>query len=245
MQLPASNLTPDSQPWGREIEKELEDRESADLALADKLDEINHRYSSLLSDYNQVLVELHALYAATGNTYPPAAPEPPVEIPPAPVIKEYYSSAAWSKTWGSSSAYTGSGTDTNATYLYQGSNPENKVGMFGFDTSSVQNKYIISGGLWMANINSPYQPVFSADLGTHSNGSAPGSKPGRVNPFSVGWARGEAKWVPLERWVLDGISNGSITGFTVGASGASDPNYAYFQGVGQASPPVLKLSYNQ
>lgn len=244
MQRHQSNLSPDAQPWGRDVEVELDEAKAANGDLSSKLADVNSRYDVLLNSYNKMLYELQVLYNSSGAPYPPGPPAPPVEVPPAPVSKDIQIGAAWSRTWGTSSFYTGTGTHTNGTYLYQGSNPENKIGMFGFDFSPVRNKHIVSASLFLQNIDSPYQVGFSADFGTHNNSAAPVGKPGRINPFSVGWSRGEGKWQSLDRWALDGISNGSVTGFTIGGSGPSDANYAYFQGVGQPSPPSIKLTYN-
>lgn len=247
MKKPESNLLPDAQPWARWNEEEhaehgnnIADIQSQLASLLSGDGGQSTQIAGLQSQISSLLYELKLLYAATGNTYPPTA-APPVQ-PPAPETTMEVT-AEWSRTWGSSSYYTGTGTHTNATYLYQGSNPENKVGMWRFNVGAAGGKNIVGASMFLQNIDSPYQPSFVASFGTHGNVSAPVSKPGRANGFDVGWGRGEGKWIGIPDWAFGGLSNGSIQGFTIGASGASDPNYAYFMGVGQSAPPVLRLTY--
>lgn len=247
MKKPDSNLTPDSQPWSRRVDADrAEDREDID-ALQRQLEALIRGdggqatlIAGVQSQIEKIVHELTTLYGLTGNAYPPT-PGPPVPPPASETTVEM--AAAWSRTWGSSSFYTGTATHTNGTYLYQGSNPENKVGMWRFDVGPAAGKNIIGAAMFLQNIDSPYQPSFVASFGTHGNVTAPAGKPGRVNGFDVGWGRGEGKWIGIPDWAFGGLSNGSIQGFTVGASGASDANYAFFMGVGQARPPVLKLTY--
>jgi hypothetical protein len=190
--------------------------------------------------------ELRKLYAATGNLYPPvdATPPPPAVVPTPPTLKTIQIGAAWSRTWGGSSYYTTpSGTYTNSTYLYQGQAPENKIGMWRFDVGVAFNKKIVAADMYLANINIPNGSSVTAGFGTHGNMTAPVGKPGRINGFDVGWGRGEAKWFALPTWTYGGLSNGTIQGFTVGGNGASDSLSAFWQGVGQPAPPVLRLTY--
>lgn len=245
MERPDSNLPPQSQPWGRKNDEEHEQIK----ARQDQIDELIRQIQKAESDpvisvqLAKVTSELISLYNAMGVTYPPAPTPPPTPPDPPSSWATYEVSALWSRTWGTSSYYTGGGEHTNGTYLYQGSNPENKVGMFGFNTGPIRGKSYRAVSLYMSNINSPYSSSFVATLGTHGEGSPPVGKPGRVNGFDVGWNRGESKWVSIPSWAWGSIANGSILGFTVGASGPSDPNYAFFRGVGAGDPPRLKVEY--
>lgn len=236
------NLNPEAQPWGRDVNTELDESLTRDESLAAENARLRAKLDEQATAIGLLGFELRKLYSATGNTYPPVA-VPPVAVPVPPKLTNATFSADWSRTWGTSSFYTGSDTYTNGTYLYQGSNPENKVGMWHFPTASIIGKQIVSASLYLSNINTPWQPVVTAHFGTHGNDTAPTGKPGRVNPFDVGWSRGEAKWHPLDVWVLNGLSNGSIKGFTVGASGASDADSAFWAGVGTGAPPQLSVDY--
>lgn len=236
-------------PWIRWAEEELDERKAVDQDTISAVESLERgdggqagTIAGLQSRISKLEFELRALYTSTGTTYPPvtAPPAPPAAVEPTTIEM----SADWSRTWGTSSFYTGSGTTyTNGTYLYQGSNPENKVGMFHFNVGAAAGRTIVGASVFLQNIDSPWNSTFVAQLGTHGNATAPSGKPGRQNPFDVGWSRGEGKWTPVPDWAWPGLSNGSIQGFTVGAAGPSDPNSAFFMGVGQPSPPVLRISY--
>jgi hypothetical protein len=152
-------------------------------------------------------------------------------------------SATWSRTWGSSTFYTGGGTYTDAQMLYQGSNPENKIGLWGISAGSALGKKITDCQLFLQNVQYPWSSGGTAALGTHSWGSPPGPKPTRNNGFDISWGEGEGKWVGVPSWAWGGISNGSILGFSVGGIGPNDPNSAIFMGVGKSSPPLLRITY--
>lgn len=248
MQKPDSNLPPTSQPWGRWVEDtdsrqsgEIEKLQQQYLSLSRGDGDQASLMASMQANISKLLFEMKFLYAALGQAYPPGSAPPIPPAPSAPVTVDI--GADWSRTWGSSSFYTGGGSDTNGTYLYQGSNPENKIGMWHFPTAGIIGKNITNVQMFMANINSPYAPSFVAGFGTHGNGTAPAGKPGRANGFDVGWNRGESKWIGIPSWAYAGLANGSILGFTIGGIGGSNPNYAYFQGVGQPAPPVLRVTY--
>ena len=248
MQKPDSNLHPDAQPWGRY----QEERDAGHDVRLDNLEGQFQRlamgdgaqatvFAEIRASIDKLLYEMETLYFLTGNTYPPV---PAGTAPPeAPTYDVEEVAADWSRTWGTSSYYTGSSEHVNGSYLYQGSNPENKIGMWHFPLSASRGKIITDVQMFMQNINAAWASSFTAGFGTHGNVSAPVGKPGRVNGFDVGWGRGEGKWIAVPSWAWDGLSNGSIQGFTVGGIGPSDPNYAYFQGVGMGSPPRLKVTY--
>lgn len=252
MQNPDSNLPPQSQPWGRWNDEDHDVIKARQDELEEQLRQIKTAKSDPLlgvqiaaieAQLAKTTAELISLYAAMGATYPPPPPPPPAPPTPPSSWAVYEVGAGWSRTWGTSSYYTGGGEYTNSTYLYQGSAPENKVGMFGFNTAPVRNKAFRAVYLYMSNINAPWSSSFVATLGTHGEGAPPVGKPGRQNGFDVGWNRGEAKWIPIPEWAWNSLSNGSILGFTVGASGASNSNSAYFRGVGTTDPPRLKIEY--
>lgn len=246
MVKPSLSLNPDAQPWGRWVEKTDEGQD----ARIDNVESViagllrgdggqATQIAAVLSRLATLEADLKYLYSAT-STAPPSAPTPP---PAATAPTNYETTAEWSRTWGGSSYYTGSGEYTNATYLYQGQSPENKVGMWRFNVGPAAGRTIVAASMFIKNINSAWSSSFVAQFGTHGNASAPVGKPGRQNGFDVGWNRGEGKWVAIPSWAWGGLSNGSIQGFTVGAAGPSDANSAWFMGVGQPSPPVLRLSY--
>ena len=249
MQKPDSNAPGGMQPWIRWNESEVEELKANDSVFAQQLEALLRgdggqagSIANILSTIARMQYELEFLYNATGTPYPPgtAPPAPPAPVEPTTIEM----SADWSRTWGSSSYYTSpSGTYTNSTYLYQGQNPENKVGMWRFDVGSAAGRTIVGASIFLQNIDSPWATPFVAQFGTHGNVAAPVGKPGRSNPFDVGWARGEGKWAPVPDWAWGGLSNGSIQGFTVGAAGPSDPNSAFFMGVGQPNPPRLRITY--
>lgn len=249
MKKPDSNLSPDSQPWARAQEDKdtlqdgrLEELESLVAALMRGDGGQAGTIANVQAAIKKLQFETAFLYGATGNTYPPgsAPPAPPA----APVEQVHEDTADWSRTWGSSSFYTGtSDRYTHAQYLYQGQNPENKVGMWRFELGPARGRQITGAQMFMQNIDAPWSQTFVAQFGTHGNVSAPAGKPGRENAFDVGWSRGEGKWLPIPDWAWNGLSNGSIQGFTVGAAGPSDANSAFFMGVGQAAPPVIRVTY--
>lgn len=240
-----NNLPPAAQPWARQLTADVDELLADQNTLSEtSISELRDQVARQNGVIQDLMYRITTLYTLTGQTYPPAPPAPPAPPNPAPVPVTIQIVADWSRTWGSSSFYTGGGTDTNATYLYQGSSPENKIGIFHFNVGSAAGKTITAVDMFIANINSPYAPTFTASFGTHGFASAPAGKPGRSNGFDYGWARGQAAWIPVPSWAYSGLSNGSIQGFTVGGSGASNSNYAYFQGVGQPAPPQLRITYN-
>lgn len=248
MKQPDSNLPPASQPWARARENkdgEQDTRLSTLEAAVQGLQRGDGGQAGTIANLQAMITklqfELEALYAATSTAYPPGSAPPPPPAAPVEQVREV--AASWSRTWGSSTFYTGTSEYTHGQYLYQGQNPENKVGMWRFDLGPAIGRQITSAQMFLQNINAPWSQTFVAQFGTHGNVSAPTGKPGRQNAFDVGWSRGEGKWVAVPDWAWGGLSNGSIQGFTVGAAGASDANSAYFMGVGQAAPPVLRVTY--
>lgn len=238
-QTPKSNLPQDAIVWGRSVEDRLDELERENFALLEQVKFLTPARDTISSRFAEVNFQIARIYTLIGGSSAVAPPP----TPPAATYATVEVVADWSRTWGSSSYYTGSGTDTDSQALYQGSSPEDKIGMWHFGIGAAAGKSFTDVQMFMQNINSPYSGVFTAGFGTHGTGSAPSGKPGRSNGFDVGWARGEGKWCPIPSWAWSGLSNGSIQGFTVGGIGASNANYAFFQGVGKANPPRLKITY--
>lgn len=241
IQNPRSNAPGPLQPWIRWVENDLRELAKEDNALRQLIKTLTPSADKVAPEFTNVYYEINKLYTTTGNPYPPEAPP----APPAPTVtystREYV--ADWSRTWGTSSYYTGSSTHVNGQYLYQGSNPENKIGIFHFAIGSAAGKTITDAKLFVQNIDSPFQSSFTAAFGTHGYNSAPTGKPTRHNGWNLGWRRGLGQWIAIPKSFWAGISNGSIDGFSIGGMGASNPNYAYFQGVGMSRPPRMKLTY--
>lgn len=250
MQKPDSNLPGDAQLWRRWME---EQQSNADTRIDNLAAEISRLANSdggqaalfamlKTGDIATLYAQLQALYTATGTTYPPV---PPAPTPP-PVVPKYATietGAIWSRTWGTSSFYTGGGHYTDATMLYQGDNPANKIGMWGITPGAAAGKTITDAQMFLQNTDFPWSSGGTAGFGTHGFASPPSPKPGRVNGFDAGWAEGQGKWIGIPPFIWGAISNGSVKGFTVGGIGPSDPNSAIFMGVGQPSPPRLRLTY--
>jgi hypothetical protein len=69
----------------------------------------------------------------------------------------------------------------------------------------------------------------------------------------VNFKYGEGKYVDfslpaynsIRTAVYNGISNGSVKGFSIGILATDDPeDYAYFDGALKSSPPKLRITYN-
>lgn len=225
--------------WGRSVEDRLSALEIANASLLEQVKRLTPSRDTVSQRFAEVNFQIGRIYGLIGSTSV-------VVPPPAPPVATYSTVevvADWSRTWGGSSYYTGGGTDTDGQALYQGSSPENKIGMWHFNIGAAAGKSFTDVQMFMQNINSPYAGSFTAGFGTHGNGSAPSGKPGRANGFDVGWGRGEGKWFAIPSWAWQGLGNGSIQGFTIGGIGPSNPNYAFFQGVGKGNPPRLKITY--
>lgn len=243
-QRPSSNGLPNQEPFNRYVAELAEQANLAAGRAAGEIDDQANLFQSMFPTIDLLREQVSQLYAATGNTWPPTPPEPTPDPAPPAVQDVMQVEAAWSATWGSSSQYSpGGGEDTNGNYLYQGSNPENKIGIWGFDLSKVAGKTILAADMVLRNLGSPYSASFIAGFGTHTYTGVPGGKPSRQNAFDVGWSRGEHKWFPLPTWTYGPMSSGGITGFSIGGIGPSDPNYAYFSGVGAPNPPAIRITY--
>jgi hypothetical protein len=249
-QRPDSNLPPTAQQWRRSMEKNDDANAAKMEALFAEIDRLANSDGGQAALYAQLLTgpiatlfdQLKQLYVATGNTYPPvaAAPTPPPTVPTYATIE---TNAVWSRTWGSSSFYTGGGYYTDSQMLYQGSNPENKIGMWGIDMGPAAGKTITDMQVFLQNTDYPWSSGGTAALGVHSFTSPPSGKPGRSNGFDVGWSEGQGKYAPVPPILWPGFSNGSFKGFTVGGIGATDSNSAIFMGVGKPYPPRLRITY--
>lgn len=239
MLRPPSNLQPESQPWGRSVDEYVESLRAEIEDLSSKVKLLAPPRDSTSSRFAEINYQISRIYGLIGSaTATPTAPPPPtVTYSTIEIV------ADWSRSWGSSSFYTGGGTDTDGQALYQGSSPENKIGMWHFNAGPASGRNYTDVQMFLQNINSPYAAGFTANLATHANQNAPTGKPGRGTSFDVGWSRGEGKWIAIPSSMWGSIANGSIQGFTVGGAGPSNANYAYFQGVGKANPPRLKITY--
>lgn len=242
---PPALVPEDAAPWARWQTTGTQDNASAVARLEQQLAETQASLQGARNDVSLLTYELRQLYATTGTAYPPVPPADNPTPPPIPpvVSKTIEIDADWSRTWGSSSFYTGGGSDTNGTYLYQGSNPEDKIGIWHFSLGEARGKKITAADMYLRNINTPYSPVVTAGFGGHSYASAPAGKPARTYPFDISWGRGEQKWFPLPGWTYEGLSNGILQGFSIGGIGASNDNYAYFAGVGQSGPPRIRVTF--
>lgn len=250
MQRPDSNLPGPSQLWRRAIEDEQDLQNQQIQNVLDEIDRLSNSDGGVAQLFAQLKTgdiktlydQLKALYATTGTTYPPV----PVAPTPPPVVPKYttiQTTATWSRTWGSSTFYTGGGKYTDATMLYQGSSPENKIGMWGISMGSAAGKYITDMQIFLQNVEYSWASGGTAAFGTHSNASPPSGKPGRINGWDVGWAEGQGKWASVPPNLWGSFSNGAFKGFTVGGIGPNNPNSAIFMGVGQGAPPQLKITY--
>lgn len=250
MQKPQSNLPAGAQKYRRWLESELERKTriitSMDYELQ-RLAESNGTQLTQLSnlktgDISDLYDRIEALYTSTGNTYPPAPP-PPKPVPVVPKYDTKIITADWSECWSSGYLQTGSGTYTDAEMLYQGSNPENKVGAFGVDLGSIRGHKITDMQVYLKNVSFPWATSGSAAFGTHGYANPPAGRPNRHNGFNVSWHEGEGKYVGVPSKYWAGFSNGSYRGLTIGDIGPNDPNSAIFEGVGKAHPPKLKITY--
>lgn len=242
---PKENVNEDAAPWARFATDGIQGNAAALESLDRRFTELMGTLQAARDGISLLNYELRALYSTTGTPYPPVPPADNPTPPPIPpvVSKTIQIDADWSRTWGGSSYYTGGGEDTNGTYLYQGSNPEDKIGLWHFSLGEALGKKITAADMVLRNINTPYSAVVTAGFGGHSFASPPVGKPGRAYPFDVTWGRGEHKWFALPTWTYEGLSNGVLQGFSIGGIGASDANYAYFAGVGQPNPPQLRLTF--
>lgn len=249
-QKPASNGLTRSEPFNRWVADNI-DLNSEQLEVVQRvLDENASLFQSTdgslqsLRQMTDLLTQqMSQIYAATGNTWPPV-PIPPTPQPVVPVETTVEIGADWSATWGSSSQYAPGGReDTNGNYLYQGSNPENKIGIWHHNFTPVLGKKIIAAEFAIRNLGAPYSSSVVAGFGAHTFGAVPGSKPGRNYGWDASWGRGVHAWTPVPPGLYEGISNGTIQGFSVGGIGPSDPNYAYWAGVGAPNPPTIRIRY--
>lgn len=249
-QLPQRNLPDKALPWARALEAEVELAQRAQVASDQQLQAALSIIQSQSSQLTTLQNYIRTICDLQGINYPPApsVPVPPPTPNPTPTpVNDYLEiPAQWSATWYQGFKRTSAGgTNDDRNSLYQRGSGYT-FSMWRFDVGRAAGKQITKGEMYLSNISTYYNGPFTAFLGTHGSAGEPGSRPGgdRQNGFNVGWTAGEGKWISLPQWALDGLSNGSIQGFTMGDTGRDTQNYARFNGVGRAGAPVLRLNFN-
>jgi hypothetical protein len=256
---PTSNAPESMQKWTRWVDKQLD--ELGDGAVPkivsklSKMDANDIRYQQTISTLQYQLKYLTDTisgatdFASLQNTLKGitiAATTAPV-TPPVVTETTVTFTASGSASWAGSNLITGSGTYTDAGMMYQGpSVGSQKTASFWFsstDLAKVAGKTITSASIYVKNRHFYYNAGGTADFGTHAYQT--NTRPTvRTNPFESVFSYGEGKWISLSSTVYNGISGGTIKGFSIGIGATADPNdYSYFDGATKSAPPKLKITY--
>jgi hypothetical protein len=262
---PTSNSPAEMQKWSRWVDKQLDELGDAAIpAIKAQLERMNAndiRYQQELSNLQYQIkylsdaitadttTDFAALQTFLGRgqaiqtiTPPPAEPETPE------TSKTVIFTASGSASWAGSALITGTGEFTDAKMMYQGpAAGSQKTASFWFSAANlatVAGKTITSASIYVRNRHFYYSSGGTVNFGTHANQSA--VRPTvQTNAFNVAFNYGEGKYVSLSSTVYNGISSGSVKGFSIGIGATDDPNdYAYFDGALKDSPPKLKITYN-
>jgi hypothetical protein len=257
---PVSNAPESMQKWTRWVDKQLD--ELGDGAIPkiisklSKMDSNDIRYQQIISalqyqvkyltDTISTATDFASLQATLKGVSNIAAVVPPVTTPVTTETTLTFT-ASGSASWAGSNLITGSGTYTDAGMMYQGpAAGTQKTASFWFssaDLAKVSGKTIKSAYIYVKNRHFYYNAGGTADFGTHAyqTNTQPTT---RTNPFSSTFSYGEGKWISLSSTVYNGISGGTIKGFSIGIGATDDPNdYSYFDGATKPYPPKLKITY--
>ena len=256
---PISNAPESMQKWTRWVDKQLDELGDAAMPrIISKLsnmdaNDVRHQQKIANLQY-QVKYLTDTITSATDfaslqNTLKGitiAATTAPVTTP---VVTEttVTFTASGSASWAGSNLITGSGTYTDAGMMYQGpAAGSQKTASFWFSTTDlakVASKTITSASIYIKNRHFYYNAGGTADFGTHAYQT--NTQPtARTNPFESTFSYGEGKWISLSSTVYNGISGGTIKGFSIGIGATADPDdYAYFDGATKTYPPKLKITY--
>jgi hypothetical protein len=159
-----------------------------------------------------------------------------------------------SRTWnqGGSNQVTGSGQYTNGSAMYYGHGASDMGSWFGQFRDSkgrslnsvVGGKSVTSATLKVKNTYTYNNSGATVQFGTGAADTAPGSigTPAN-NTFNVTFAKGATKSISLSGTIRGGLSSGGVQSFVIGVSG-STPNYSYFNGATQGTPPTLTVTYH-
>jgi hypothetical protein len=248
------------QKWTRWVDKQIEELGDAAIpkivSKLSKMDANDIRYQESIAKlqyqvkYLTGIITAAADFASLQNTLKGvtniATVNPPV-VPPVVTETTVTFNAAGSASWAGTALITGTGTYTDAGMMYQGpAAGSQKTASFWFsstDLAKVAGKTITSASIYVKNRHFYYNAGGTVDFGTH--GFQTSTRPTvRTNPFDSAFSYGEGKWVTLTPTVYNGISGGTIKGFSIGIGATVDPNdYSYFDGATKTSPPKLKITY--
>lgn len=266
---PTSNSPAEMQKWSRWVDKQLDELGDAAIpaikAQLLRMDSNDIRYQQEFSNLQYQIKYLSDAITATTTTDfaalqaflrtgqtiqsitpPPAEPEAPE------TSRTVIFTASGSASWAGSALITGTGEFTDAKMMYQGpSVGSQKTASFWFSAANlatVAGKTITSASIYVKNRHFYYSSGGTVNFGTHANQSA--VRPTvQTNAFNVAFNYGEGKYIQIPGGVAtavyNGISSGSVKGFSIGIGATDDPNdYAYFDGALKDSPPKLKITYN-
>jgi hypothetical protein len=260
---PTSNSPAEMQKWSRWVDKQLDELGDAAIpAIKAQLDRMNAndiRYQQEMATLQYQIKYLSDAITATTTTDFAALqtllrtgePIQQVVAPPsapAATSATVVFTASGSASWAGANLITGTGEFTDAKMMYQGpAAGSQKTASFWFsaaDLAKVADKTITSASVYVKNRHFYYNAGGTVNFGTHANQSA--LRPtAQTNAFNVAFKYGEGKYVALDSTVYNGISSGSVKGFSIGILATDDPeDYAYFDGALKSSPPKLKITYN-
>ena len=267
---PTSNAPAQMQKWTRWVDKQLD--ELGDGAIPKiinqlaRMDANDIRYQEKIATLQYQLKYLTNLIGSSAdfstlqssinggsgiaNVNPPANQDTSVE-------KTIIFTASGSASWAGSNLITGSGTYTDAGMMYQGpAAGTQKTASFWFsstDLAKVSGKTISSVSIYVKNRHFYYNAGGTADFRSHGlQSSVRPTTLNTANPFSATFSYGEGKYIDLglpaynsiRTAVYNGISGGTIKGFSIGINATDDPgDYSYFDGATKTYPPKLKITY--
>lgn len=154
------------------------------------------------------------------------------------------SAAAWSRSWNNNggSIVSGTGQYTDANMLYQGLGASAMGSMFGWNSLGLSGKTISKVEIYLRNRSTYTGGAVTVRFGSSTAGYTVPATQSTANPWTQSWGKGVGAWVTVPSALYANIGNGTIKSFALGISSASS-EYAYFDGVGKADPPRIRVTY--
>jgi hypothetical protein len=258
---PTSNSPAEMQKWARWVDSQVDKLKDGDVpsikSKLDKMDANDLRYQQQISTLQYQLKYLTDLIKSSAsfdslslalNNAAPIETLTPIDTTPAPTSVTVTFTASGSASWAGSNLVTGTGEFTDAKMMYQGTSAgSKKVSSFWFsqaDLATVASKTITSASIYVKNRHFYYNSGGDAYFAPHAHQTAV-LPTATTNNFDEPFKYGEGKWVSLSPSVYNGISGGSVKGFSLGILASSNvENYGYFDGALKASPPKLRITYS-
>lgn len=203
-----------------------------------------HAQYSASYPYHMVIEDIGPTIAESGQTYAIVTPEP------SRLVYQETIPASWSQ------AYVGGSTvmSNAAGRLYQGQDPSGTNGnlksLIGFPdlTAKLSGATVNSVELFLYASHWYNNSGGTAIIGAHALSGQPGTFSGTIDPNRIqsgGWPKPGGRVVDITAWGNE-FKAGSVRGVVLGPGPSTSLEYyGYFNGVGQAYAPELRINYTK